>query len=246
MHDESMMNQGEMTQKNKTGVVTNIFTGNESDADLISDISPSDGEHLQHNDHHLDRMHDHSDNQENEVTHGYDMPVREEDDRRVDASEEEYDTYFCGSPSTSIITNEDEKAAEANTDIGSEDERESFHMRYSDIFENWQYSEDERNWLRYKVEMLNRNQCVVFCILGHIMMTREEMQGIRHAAPNPDDARQALLTLCIGSQWDVRNLAILMAFQDKVSVVEKYVSTLLIVNPYKARSLIRYMLMKML
>ena len=49
-------------------------------------------------------------------------------------------------------------------------------------------------------------------------MTPEEMLGARQAGLLPEDARQALLCLAIGSHWDVYNLAIIMAFSEKLNV----------------------------
>uniref|UniRef100_A0A0A9X2G7 Uncharacterized protein n=1 Tax=Lygus hesperus TaxID=30085 RepID=A0A0A9X2G7_LYGHE len=97
-------------------------------------------------------------------------------------------------------------------------EREAAYLKHAEIFENWNYSDEERAFLRHRVETFSREQCIIHCILGHMLMTPDEMLGARQKGLKPDDARQALLCLAIGSHWDVYNLAIIMAFSEKLNI----------------------------
>ncbi|KAF6198625.1 hypothetical protein GE061_008377 [Apolygus lucorum] len=101
----------------------------------------------------------------------------------------------------------------------SQRDREAAYAKHAEVFENWNYSDEERAFLRHRVETFSREQCIIHCILGHMLMTPDEMLGARQTGLKPDDARQALLCLAVGSHWDVYNLAIIMAFSEKLNVL---------------------------
>ncbi|BET00303.1 Hypothetical protein NTJ_13119 [Nesidiocoris tenuis] len=98
-------------------------------------------------------------------------------------------------------------------------EREATYVQNRDLFKNWQYTDEERAFLRHMVEMFSKEQCILNCILAQMLLSPEELGGSRCKVPEPDEARQTLLTLTVGSHWAIFDLAFILAFSEKINVL---------------------------
>ncbi|XP_073989955.1 uncharacterized protein [Rhodnius prolixus] len=89
-------------------------------------------------------------------------------------------------------------------------------------FYNSHYSEDDRRWARFRVEMFTRDWCVIYCVLGQMLLNEEEMLGSRDLIPTAEEARQILLIMSSGSHWDVLNLCMILNLSEKINRMAKY------------------------
>ncbi|CAA9996515.1 unnamed protein product [Nesidiocoris tenuis] len=54
---------------------------------------------------------------------------------------------------------------------------------------------------------------------AQMLLSPEELGGSRCKVPEPDEARQTLLTLTVGSHWAIFDLAFILAFSEKINVL---------------------------
>ncbi|XP_014272817.1 uncharacterized protein [Halyomorpha halys] len=141
------------------------------------------------------------------------MSLKVDDSIQQDLNLEEQDHFDTASTTTifgSYFSN-DSQLKRSN----SESDEENQNKSVSDLRKK--YLEDERKWLRYKVDSVTKEQAIIFCILGQLLLPSEDIKGSRKEIPLPEDAKQILLFMTYGDHWLLRDLSYVLGYVDKVN-----------------------------